>query len=200
VSITNFGQLKTASASWTNKTNLSSSLADFVTLAESEIRRDVETLQQDLRTTGTLTGETLSFPGRTIEVRSLTVEDQPLEYLTPEAYQRKTDQEYTEQGYYTLIGRTIYVLNGASGDDYVLLYTEHFTGFSDDSDTNWLLTNAPDVYLWASCKQAAIFLKDVAAATGYDTLYKNAVASLNAQERRAKFSGGPLIVRPEVVE
>ncbi len=199
MAITNFGQLKTAVASWANRSDLTASLADFVTLAEAEIRGDVHTLQQEIRATGTLTGETLSFPTRTIEPRTLTVEEKPLEYLTPEAYQRKVEQDYTTQGYYTVIGRTLYVLNGASGDDYVFLYTEHYTGFSADGDTNWLLTNGPNVYLWAALKQAAIFLKDVPAATAYDTLYKGAVDSLNAQERKAKYPG-PMIVRPEVVE
>lgn len=200
MAISTYAELKTAVSSWTNRSDFTAAnLSDFVTLAEANIRRDVKTLQQELRATGTLTGETLSFPTRTIEPRSLTVEDQPLEYLSPEAYQRKVDQDYTEQGYFTLIGRTIYVLNGASGDDYVLLYTEHFTGFSAATDTNWLLTNAADVYLWATCQQAAIFLRDVEGATGYKALYEEAVAKLNKQERAAK-SMGPILVRPEVVE
>jgi hypothetical protein len=199
VSITTFGELKTAVASWLNKTNLTSQLPDFVALAESAIRRDVHTRSHESRATGILTGETLAFPTRFMSMRSLSVGGTPLEYLSPEAYQRKVDQQYSSQGYYTIIGQNIYVLNGASGDDYILVYDASLTGFSSDSDTNWLLTNAPEVYLWGSCEQAAVFLKDTAAAQDYNQRYAAAVANLNRSERMAKYAG-PIISRPEVVE
>lgn len=199
MSISTFGELKTAVASWLNRTDLTSSIPDFVKLAESNIRRDVKTRAHETRATGTLTGETLAFPTRFMEARSLAVEDRPLEYLSPEAYQHKVDQEYTSQGYYTIIGDDIYVLNGASGDDYVLIYRESLTGFSSDSDTNWLLTNAPEVYLWGACEQGSVFLKDREAAADFNQRYAAAVANLNRSERMAKYAG-PLITRPEVVE
>jgi hypothetical protein len=199
VSLATYSDLKTAVASWLNKTNLTTQIPDLVALAESNIRRDVHTRSHETRTASTLTGETLTFPTRFMRVRSLSVGGKPMEYLSPEAYQTKVDQEYSSQGYYTIIGQSIYVLNGASGDDYILVYDASLTGFSADADTNWLLTNAPEVYLWGACEQAAVFLKDTAAAQDYNARYSAAVANLNRSERMAKYAG-PLIARPEVVE
>lgn len=200
MTITNYGELKTEVASWLNKSNLTSKLAGFVQIAESYIRRDLDVRSQELTASGTLTGTELAFPDRFASVRRLVVDDRQCKFITPEEYTRLDLAGYdTPARLYTIIGENIVILGGTSGDAYSLVYTEWFAGLSADTDTNWVLTNAPDVYLWSSCMAGAIYLKDANAAAGYKTLYEESARSLQRKEKEVK-QGFPLVVRPETVE
>ena len=200
MSITNFGDLKTEVASWLNKTNLSAKLGGFVQIAESYIRRDLEVRTQELTATGTLTGTDLAFPTRFASVRRLVVDERQCKYITPEEYTH-LDLAGADlpTRLYTIIGENIVILGGTDGDAYTLVYTEWFASLSSDADTNWVLTNSPDVYLWSSCMAGAIYLKDVNAATSYKLLYEESARALNDKEKKVK-QGYPLVIRPEMVE
>lgn len=53
---------------------------------------------------------------------------------------------------------------------------------SDAAPTNAVLTAAPDLYLHASCKHGAIYLRDAEAAAGFQTLYDAAFARFHFQD------------------
>ena len=194
MAIGTYSELKTAIASWAHRSNLTASLGDLVALAEADIRKDVRCQAMETLTTGTLTGETLAFPTGFIWAKWLKVNRYSLEYMTPDNYSDLSEQDDTSARY-TIIGQDIYVLNGASGDSYSLLYYKSFTAFSADADTNWLLTNHPDVYLWASCKQAAIRLRDRDEEAQCERRYLAAVAKVNRNEWMAQASGSTPAVR-----
>jgi hypothetical protein len=189
--IANFSELRTQIASWVNRTDLSTAqLSLFVAAAESDIRNDLETREGWQSTSGTVTSNTITVPSGFLSVRTLTVDDFVLDYL-PQSTLLSKDQEGYVSGYYTIENDTITVLGGTN---YVLHYIGSLTSLSGDSDTNWLLENAPNVYLWAGCKYASVFLRDIEGATGFGTLYAQAVSQLNARETRGKH-GSNLMVR-----
>lgn len=192
--IATYGDLKEKTAQWLNRSNLTSVIPDFVQLAETSIRRDVRVRVQELLITGTLTGETLAFPTRFLDARRLVVGGKKKTYLTPEEYTDFVAASRTGD-HFTIIGESIYVLNAVSGDAYALLYWQQFTSFIADTDTNWLLTNAPEVYLWAACKHGAEYEKDFEAADRFEQKYQAAVAMLNASEKNMRYSGSALMVR-----
>lgn len=194
--IADFAALKTQVAAFVNRTDLSAQMPVFVGMAEALIRRDVRVRSMETIVTGTLTGETLAQPSDLMETRRLLVAEKNLSYVSPEEYNRLS-QRTVIGGYFTIIGDDFYVLGGQSGDDYSLTYIAQFSALSSDTDTNWLLLNAPEVYLWSSCYQAAIYLKDVAAAQNYLAMYQMAVKALNDSEKSAQTTGGPMYIRPE---
>lgn len=194
MSISTYSELQTAVASWLNRTDLSSVIPDFIALAGSDIRNDVSVQAMESLATGSLTGETLAHPARLTEVRRLVVADTPRDYVTPDEYQR-LQKAQSQSKVYTSIGQSLYILNGTSGDAYSLLSRAAFAPFSAGSDTNWLLTNAPDVYLFAACKHGAVYLKDAQDEARFTALYNAAAGRVSAQEKRAGH-GAPLRVRP----
>jgi len=199
MALTTFVGLKASVASWINRTDLSAQIPDFVVLAEALIARTIKVRSQETVVTGTLTGETLAHPTGMLSARRLLVADLPLDYLTPEQY-AELKYATVSGGKFTSIGSTFYILGGASTDTYELTYIGTFTALSADTDTNFVLTNAPEVYLWAALHYAAVYMKDVNAATGYLSLYQAAMGLLNAQEKEAKHSGGRMTVRAEFRE
>jgi hypothetical protein len=192
MSIANLSELRTQVASWVNRTDLTTAqLNQFVSAAESDIRNDVEVREGQITVSGSISSGTFSAPTGFLYARVVTVDDHVLNYLAPSAYMQKVDEEYTT-GYYTIENETFKVLGGVS---YELTYYGTLSALAADADTNWLLENAPNVYLWAACKYASVFLRDTEGAAGFHSLYREAVNRLNAMEMRAKF-GGDLVVRP----
>jgi hypothetical protein len=200
VSLTTYSGLKASIATWINRTDLTTPIPDFVTMAESLIRKTIEARSMETTVTGTLSGETLAQPSGLLTTRTLAVGGYPpLDYVTPEQYKTFSYNSMTG-GKYTVIGSDFYILGAASGDAYVLVYDGAFTALSADADTNFVLTNAPEVYLWSSLHYAAIYMKDAVKATEYLALFEAAARLFNSQEKKAKTSGGSMTVRPETRE
>jgi len=194
VALSSYAELQASIASWCNRTDLTTQIVDFITLAESQIRRDVRCRAMQTLATGTLTGETLAQPTRYLEAERFLVNSAEQNFVAPGVYAQLQDYNSQELKY-THIGTDIYVLQGASGDTYSLLYWQGFAPFSASSDTNWLLANAPEVYLSAGIMQAGVYLQDDAMMAKFAAMYQAAVASLKAQERAAQYSGSRLEIR-----
>lgn len=201
VGIANYGDLKTQIADWLNRTDLEEAIPEFVRLAESRIRTDIRVRVQEMIDTGTLTGTTLDLPSQLLDVRRLVVADRELAFITPEQYTRMERKHVGSPArYYTIIGEDFHILGANSGDDYTLTYWEWFDYFVDDSDTNWLLLNSPDVYLWASLEAGALYLKDYPASADFRGRYEAAVKRVQDREKEMRYSGGPFYVRADVGE
>jgi hypothetical protein len=191
MSIASFSDLKTQIASWVNRTDLTDAqLALFIGAAESDIRNDVRVRDSEQSATGSVSSGTFAAPSDFLYARVVTVDDHVLNYLAPSYYLEKVDEEYTE-GYYTIEGDTFKVLGGST---YVLKYVAQIAALSSTNTSNWILANAPNVYLWAACKYASVFLRDPEGATGFNAMYRDAVLQLNKTETRA-LTGDNLVIR-----
>lgn len=193
--ITNYGELKEAIAAWLNKTNLTDRLPDFVRLAETTIRRDVRVRAQEEIESDTAADETIDVPELLLEFRRFTVGGHVYSYITPEQYQEYTDAGNTTARHYTIIGQSIYIVGGATDASYSLLYWKAFAAFSSDTDSNWLLLNAPEIYLWLGCREGAEYLKDFEAADRFSSKYTVALRELNLAEKNMRASGSSMHVR-----
>ena len=191
MAISNYGELKTSVASWLNKTNLTSVIPDFIALAEVDMRRDLRLAAMETLATGTLAGETLAHPDRFLEARRLIVGDDVYEYKTPTEYQALEDSGYRV---FTSIGTNLYILGAAAGDSYSLIYKAGFAALTGDGNTNWILTNAPDIYLAGACRHGAAYLKEKDAELDWAARYSAGVERENRVARNALYPG-PLRVR-----
>ncbi len=187
----NKADLRTQIESWLNRNDLTDAQIDlFITACESDIRNDLKVRDSEAVATGTVSSNTFSAPSGLLQVRFLTVDGNVLDYVSPDRFAALQDAESTG-AYYTIRGTTFLVLTGT---DYSLTYFGTVSSLSSDSSENWVLTNAPDVYLWGSCKYGSVFLRDPEGAQGYGELYRSAVTRLNALENKARY-GGPMAVR-----
>ena len=193
MAISTFLALRTEIATWLNRTDLTTAnLSMFVMAAESDIRNDIEVRDSEQIATGTLVADGFTAPTGWLYTRLLSVDGKVIQYLPPEQYQVKVDNSSTG-GWYTISGSEFQIVGG-NGFDYIHKYMASIAALSADGDSNWVLANAPEVYLWAGCKYGSVFLRDPAGASGYDTLYQAAVTKLNKRERQAKYAG-PMAVR-----
>lgn len=192
MAINTFGTLKAAVSNWLARSDLDADLGTIVSLAEANIRRDVRCRAMEQVATGTLSAATLALPTRFLEARRVQLGGEVQNYMNPNEW---TLYEESSSGVYTIIGEEFHFQSSSAG--YVINYWQAFAPFTDDGDTNWLIENAPDVYLWASLEQAAIYIMDQAYAGMAAQQYQKALQRLNVTEQKARF-GGPLFVRPQL--
>jgi hypothetical protein len=189
----NYGQLKARIVDLINRSDLTTKAADFVLMSEAVIARDIRVSDMQTLVTGSLVAGKFTTPAGYLEASRLVVGDHVHTYITPEYYQDLTRQNATDK-YYTRIGAELYVLNGST-EAYSLLAYLRFDELVSDSDTNWLLTNAQDVYVWQGLKHAAVYMKDAAAAQLYEGEYLKAKSAVNGADARGKVSSS-MRIRP----
>lgn len=198
MALATFAELKASIAAWLHRSDLTTVIPDFVALAESDIRKDVRCSAMETYTSGTLSGETLTFPTRFLEARRLVVGGNVHRYVTPEEYAHKDDAGSTSN-VFTVIGQNIYILNGANGDAYGLVYWAGLAPFSADADTNFLLTFHPGIYLHGALAHAKKYERDADGVVLHTGQYQAAAARINNEAVKAAVFG-PLSVRAAVVE
>lgn len=192
----NYGELKAAVAGWINRTDLTADIATIIEMAEATIRTDVRVSAMESIVTGALVDGSVALPARYLEARTLLVGGKVHEFVTSDQYQAELEVSSTLR-HYTVFAGSLYVINGGTSS-YSLLCYRWFEPFASDTDTNWLLTNYPNVYLYQALKQAAVYVKDANAAAGYELLYQQAKSGVNGVDKAGRQSGS-MVIRPRVV-
>ena len=203
MAINTYGTLKTAVASYLNRSDLTSSIPDFVKLGARRIfygggqPYDTPPLRvpaMQAQDTGAVSGGYISFPDSFLEpIRLAAVlgsTNWTLNYVSPANYSGTLTDPQTANTY-TYLNNAIYTAVDAS-TSYILDYYRSFT-LTNDSDDNWILLNAPDIYLYSSLIEASPFLGDDPRINLWFGLYKSSVSSLN---RSTQKQGSGLAVRP----
>lgn len=178
MALATYGDLKSSVASWLNRSDLTTQIVDFIAIAEQRIRQDVRVRAMEASATGSLSATTLAFPTRLAEIKRVVLNGYQLDYLPPESFSVVAD---TDTSHYTTKGEVIH-FQKASGD-YIVEYLQWFAPFSDNADTNWLLTNHPAVYLYAALAEAAVWLRDRQDIEIFATRYQAEIARIRASDR-----------------
>ena len=63
-------------------------------------------------------------------------------------------------------------------------------------NTNWLLTIAPDLYLYGALLESAPYIKEDARITTWGTAFASALDDLNDLGKVSTFNAGPMVIRP----
>jgi len=98
--------------------------------------------------------------------------------------------------YFTVVGnqfRLLPIPDGAYTAE--LVYYAKLTKLSSTVATNWLLTQAPDVYLYGALLQAAPYLQDDARIPVWSSLYQAGLDQLQIADDRGSTSGGAILAR-----
>lgn len=206
MSLATYSDLLASVASWMNRTDLSSVIPDFVTIAESKIARDLRLRQQI--TTSTLTTpsdgtRTTALPTDWMEFENVSIaggsgtSETPCQYVNVEHMDVKypiggnsgRPYVYSIEGPNILFGPVpdaAYTVN--------IMYYARLPALASNS-TNWLMTNHPNIYLYACLREGAFFTKDEKSAMQWDGLYKQETANLQAVDDRSSHSGTVLRVK-----
>ena len=205
MAITTYAELKTALANFSDRSDLTTRLPEFVALAETRIFygsqeapfnsdplriRAMET-SSDL----TISAQTVALPTRYLGLRRQYISGDnglKINMVSPDAFWNNhagsTDSgrpfEYTIEGEYFVFGPSPDATYTGK-----LLYWQKFAALSADGDTNWLLTNAPGAYLQGALIELYDYLKDFEAKDQAHKSFCGVINALNSSDKTDRFAG-----------
>lgn len=198
MSISTYGELKSAVATWLNRADLTAYIPDLIRLGEQRMNYGGDTPYQSTplripamqaRATGTITSNVIAFPTRFLEpiriAGSSGGSDWTLQYISPERFSEHSNSSSIPTTY-TYLQNQIET-SGTGAADYIFDYYQAFASLSSDADTNWVLANAPSLYLYSALIESAPFIGDAAILSAWLSMYKSAIAAVN---RATKYQGG----------
>lgn len=207
--MTTLSQLQTSVDAWLVRDDVAVTGSDFPQIllnAESQIARNYRFVVQEATTTLNFTGREADLPADFLEVRNPFIDDniRRFEYKTPQAIRESSGWENGRAGQaYTLEGgggtapddRVKMVIAGpasaSSPLDVEVNYWARFPALVNASDTNWLLQNHYDVYLYETLYQAAVYIQEIELANYYWEICQGLRNQLKVQENRKRYGAMP---------
>lgn len=195
--MTTYATLKSDIAGWLLRDDLTSAIPSFIRLCESALRRDLR-IRQMLKTyTMTLTDQSMALPSDFLDMERITLDSDSewlLTYQPPSVlYSSDAYRDTGTPAYYTIEGN--YLITApppTDSPDALLSYYRGYDELSDDADTNWLLTNAYDVYLYGSLAHASPYIKEDERVQVWVAGYSSAIAALKKRDKQGTFGSGTL--------
>ena len=199
MALATYSDLKTTIANYLARSDLTSQIPDFITLAENRLRRELRIRQMLKLVTASTTGNdaTLSLPSDFLELRDLHIDsnpDQALEYYNPNIFFRNAmtkvlgvPKKYTilaSELQFAPIPDGVYTME--------MLYYAAPVYLSDSNPSNAFLANCPDALIYASLGEAEPYLMNDERLATWAALYQRAIDSLTAADDRGEYSAVPL--------
>lgn len=130
-----------------------------------------------------------------INLQPTSTGSQTLDYLSPFEFKKRPDLAVGGAAkFYTVEGDTLY-LGPYSDATIYARWHEKFTALSGDSDVDWVLTNAPQVYMDGCMMEACIYLQDDRYPL-FRASFAAGINALNLNNRVAKSSGAVKRAQP----
>jgi len=188
MSIDTYTNLKTTIANYLNRSDLTSYIPDFISLAETRLNnelrvREMETIDD---TTNTVSGtQDYSLPTGFIEAIYVLYKSDP--YIT---LRYKSNFDFFSQlnasvssgvpNFFSIVGSKIYL--GPKPDtatNLEIAFYKKIATLSETNTTNDILQNYPNLYLYAALAESAPFIHQDERLTIWSTLYKESIQRAN---------------------
>jgi hypothetical protein len=205
MAITNYTNLKSSIADFLNRDDLTDVIPTFIALAEADFNRNVRHYKMEKRSNGEQSGgdEWMQIPSDWLETIRLHViaGGTSAVTLTSRAamadIRAKNENISTKTPYLYCHADSQFELYPTPSEDmqFELLYYQKIPALNDSDTTNWLLTDAPDVYLYGALKHSASYLQDDARLQVWQAQYQEALLNLNAYADNARYSGSGMTLK-----
>jgi len=201
MAISNYSELQTAVANWLDRDDLTDRIPEFIALAEARFNRVLRLRSMEAKyTANTVASQrNLALPTGYIQMRNFQVNTSPLttlSYVTPEIYDRLWggSTSGTPKFYTILANEVSFGPIPASVQEVEMLFYKKFDNLSSSVATNWLITNAPDIYLYGSMLEAEPFIMNDERVELWAAALERGVSDLQEQDNKDRHSGSALRV------
>lgn len=154
MALTNYSELKTSIADFLNRDDLTSIIPDFITLAETQMNREVRHFRMEKRATANLDTQYTAIPVDFLQPIRFVItgsdvstmeQSSPLEL----SRLRETNGDTTGRpSRYSILDSSIEVYPSPDTTySLELLYYEKIDALNTGNTSNWLLTNYPDAHI-----------------------------------------------------
>ena len=201
MAISTYTELKSAIGDFLNRQDLDSVIPTFIALAEADINRSVRHWRMEERSNGQQSGgdQYMQIPADWVETIRMHVVGNgtsPINLASIATIADKRARKEDEAGVPTLYahvrGEFELYPTPVEDTDIELVYYKKLDALGDAQASNWLLSEAPDVYLYGSLLHSAPYLADDARLAVWAQMYSAAVQNLIDSGEKAQFSGSGL--------
>lgn len=196
--ITSYATLQTAFNEYTHRSDLTAT--DFISLGELRIYRDLRVRQMETALSSAIASGVVAVPTGYVELKYAYVDGSPIARLV------KKDAEWIYANYPTRSadGKPVAIAREAENfifgpypdSTYTIkgVYYKKLPALSGSNTTNWLITDAPDLILFASLCEAAPWMQDDARIPIWEQKYEQIKERIRRQDIDEEFSGSPLSI------
>ena len=194
--LSNYQDLKNKIENTLDRNDIDTHIVDFIEMVESGFNRDIRHWQMEARANATLDTQYSSLPDDFLEpvrLQITTGNTSTLEMVGTFEISKLRMEANDATGTptsFTLIDGSIEVFPTPDTNyDLQILYYKRVPHLQNALDSNWILANHPDAYIYGSLIHSAPFLMNDERIATWAALYKSAVTAINTESERSKTSG-----------
>jgi len=183
---------------WLNRegaNDLATNTADFIDLAQRRIQREVRVPPMEALTTLTLVGGRAPIPSEMLDVKEMVAFDGSSAWDISRSTYSQVRNKRLKTGakgpslFDTVAGNFEFGPEPSAGVSVDLVYYQELDFITVNTGTNWFVTYAPELILYASLIEASVFIKDFEQEKTYQQKYNEALKRLMIQKQKAEWSG-----------
>lgn len=184
-----------------SRTDLTAEIPTYVAMAEGDFNLLLRCREMETRATAS-SDEYISLPTDYLELRDvqLNLADgrrKTLQMLPPSELDRRYSTPANEPEGYAIVANQIQLAPPPDATYTVeIIYYAQVPALSGGNTSNWLIAKYPNVYLYQTLMYAMTRAQFPELAAQWGTYAKAQIDMLNGAERRQRWSGPPLEVRP----
>ena len=190
MAISTYADLTAAISDWVERGDLANRIPTFITAAEAKVNRWLRDRKTEAQDTASVDTALTALPGSFAEAITVQVRASESEAYTrldpsPADVVAGFDDAAARPRIYAILGDQLMLHPPPDGPYTVLLtYFTKLPALSDATPTNWLLAEAPDVYLDGALASFHEFDQNWEAAGRYLQKFEGGLAELRAARRR----------------
>ena len=154
-----YAELIAAIAGWSHRTDLTALVPSLLSFANGRINRELRVREMIGRGTLSVTASLTALPADFLAVKSATVGTVRMSYITEDQMLLVASDQGSPE-FFTLVGNQVQVSPVPSAATNVVLTYFKKLPTPSETQSNWLLEDYPDVYLYAVLSELGQYLFD----------------------------------------
>ncbi len=202
MALATYSDLKAAIATKLARSDLTATIVDAIAIVHSRLMRTLRVREmQTINAAFTIGAETVAVPTDWLETRKLYVTSSSprydLQYVSPDKIvEWNANVDSGPPRFFTVVGGNFQFIPVPDATyTGTHLYYASLAQMSASSDTNWILTSHPDLYLYGACIECTIDIQNDPRIPMWQSYYDRALQEVTDQSQRAQ-SGPAMQTRP----
>tara|TARA_R110000782_G_scaffold169337_1_gene261239 strand:- start:100 stop:702 length:603 start_codon:yes stop_codon:yes gene_type:complete len=195
MSLTTYNELQSSIADWTNRTDLTSQIKDFIAITESRMYRELKCpLNEKIVNLFLGADSEASIPNDLIEIKDIFYKELPLQRVSLGELYKYVDQSGTPTVYARKGGKLVFFPSKTevTAGDLQINYYYQMPSLSDSVAVNLIFQYAPELFLYGALREAATFLGQDPSV--WDARYSEAMQLLMRHTRESETAGSTPIM------
>lgn len=194
--ITNYVDLQTALRDYLHRGDLNAIIPTFIQLAETRFNRNLRLRQMETEAEVVVVDGEVQLPDDWLEFAGSPMAGIAQLTFVPRDRWELNYEQYLGGDYYTIIGNTLRAAwdHSAGAGTVKFRYYRKIPSLSEDNPTNWMISEAPDAYLYGALLEAEPYIKNDRRIEVWRQLLQVALNDLQISNDRGKYSGGSLAI------